>query len=61
MKSEMEAHPKNWANGGSVIVDSKGTDITGSLVGEEGIIYADIDSDLVIKECQNLDISGHYS
>jgi nitrilase len=61
MKSLMESHPSNWANGGSVIVDPKGSVVAGPLVDEEGIIYAEIDAELVIKERQNLDISGHYS
>jgi aliphatic nitrilase len=35
--------------------------VQGPLVDEEGIIYADVDPLIVIKERQNLDISGHYS
>lgn len=61
MKSVMESHPTNWANGGTVIVDPTGTVVAGPLVDNEGIVYADIDAALVIKERQNLDISGHYS
>lgn len=61
MKSMMESYPTNWANGGSVIVDPRGTVVAGPLVDKEGIVYADIDLELVIKERQNLDISGHYS
>ena len=61
MKSVMETHPTNWANGGTVIVDPTGTVVEGPLVDKEGIVYADIDATFVIKERQNLDISGHYS
>ncbi|MHA2429003.1 MAG: carbon-nitrogen hydrolase family protein, partial [Candidatus Hermodarchaeia archaeon] len=61
MKSLMESHPTSWANGGSVIVDPTGKVVEGPLVDKEGIVYADIDAALVIKERQNLDISGHYS
>ncbi len=61
MKASMEANATNWANGGSVIADPIGKLIAGPLVDKEGIIYANIDLELVIKERQNLDISGHYS
>ncbi len=61
MKSLMESSPTNWANGGSIIVNPGGTVVAGPLVDEEGIVYADIDPEMVIKERQNLDISGHYS
>lgn len=50
-----------WNNGGSVIVNPKGEIVAGPLVDEEGIIYADLDREIVIKERQNFDISGHYS
>ena len=31
------------------------------LVGEEGILYADIDPQIAIEERQTLDCSGHYA
>jgi len=61
MKSVMETHSENWANGGSVIVDPRGKIVQGPLVNEEGVVYADVDPLIVVKERQNLDISGHYS
>ncbi|MHA1479811.1 MAG: carbon-nitrogen hydrolase family protein [Candidatus Thorarchaeota archaeon] len=61
MKALMEAHEGSLNNGGSVIVDPRGMVVAGPLVDEEGILYADIDPMLAIKERQNLDISGHYS
>ena len=61
MKSVMESSKENWANGGSVIVDPTGEIVSGPLVGEEGVIYADLDPSIVIQERQNFDISGHYS
>lgn len=61
MKSVMESHSENWANGGSVIVDPKGQVVAGPLVDEEGILYTDLDSSIAIQERQNFDISGHYS
>ena len=50
-----------WNNGGSVIVNPKGEIVAGPLIDEEGIIYAELDIESVIKERHNLDISGHYS
>jgi predicted amidohydrolase len=61
MKSVMESHNENWANGGSVIVDPTGQVVAGPLVDEEGIVYADLDPSIAIQERQNFDISGHYS
>ena len=61
MKSVMESSKENWANGGSVIVDPTGEIVSGPLVDEEGVIYADLDPSIVIQERQNFDISGHYS
>ena len=61
MKSVMDSHSENWANGGTVIVDPTGKVVASPLVDEEGILYADLDPKIAIQERQNLDISGHYS
>jgi nitrilase len=61
MKSVMESSERNWANGGSVVVNPMGQVVAGPLVDEEGIVYADLDPAIVIQERQNFDISGHYS
>ncbi|MCY3412113.1 MAG: carbon-nitrogen hydrolase family protein [Candidatus Heimdallarchaeota archaeon] len=60
MKEEMMKR-STWQNGGSMIVNPKGTVIAGPMIDDEGILYADLDQDTVIQERQNLDISGHYS
>ena len=57
----MESRNGSWQNGGSMIVDPSGNVVTGPLVDDEGIIYADVDPRVAIEERQNLDISGHYS
>ena len=61
MKEIMESHEKSWQNGGSMVVDPTGKIVSGPLVDEEGIIYADVDPYKAIQERQNFDISGHYS
>ena len=50
-----------YQNGGSIIRDPKGKEVAGPIIGEEGLLIAEIDQELVIQERQNLDISGHYS
>lgn len=61
MKDIMMSREGSWQNGGSMIVDPTGEVVAGPLMDQEGILYADVDPMLVIKERQNLDISGHYS
>lgn len=60
MKEVMLTKPY-WQNGGSMILNPKGEIISGPLVGEEGIIYAEVNLKMVIEERQNFDYSGHYS
>ena len=50
-----------YQNGGSMIMDPAGNVISGPLIDQEGVLFADIDPKKVIEERQNLDISGHYS
>ena len=50
-----------YQNGGSMIANPRGKNVVDPLIGEEGILLAEIDQDFVIQERQNLDISGHYS
>jgi nitrilase len=61
MKDIMMSRDTSWQNGGSTIVNPKGEVVAGPLVDQEGIIYADVDPLIAVKERQNLDISGHYS
>ena len=57
----LQLNKKFIQNGGSCIINPKGVIVAGPLVEEEGILYADVDPMLAIRERQNLDISGHYS
>ena len=61
MRDQMITRDEPWQNGGSMIVNPKGEVVAGPLIGEEGILYADVDLRLAVEERQNLDISGHYS
>ncbi|CAX24326.1 carbon-nitrogen hydrolase family protein [Ancylobacter dichloromethanicus] len=48
-------------DGGSMIVAPGGLIIAGPVIGEEKILYADIDVEIVMGEHLKLDPAGHYS
>ncbi len=51
-----------WVNtGNSIIVDPNGAIIAGPLHKEEGILYAQMDLDLLRGSKWNLDVAGHYA
>ena len=53
---------REWINtGNSCIIDPKGQIIAGPLEAEEGILYANIDLDLITKAKRMFDVVGHYS
>lgn len=49
------------SNGGSVIIDPLGETIAGPLWGKEGILYADLDMNLLNKARMDFDPVGHYA
>lgn len=52
----------DWANDGySAIVDPDGALIAGPLVGEEGILCADVDADRARAERHKFDPVGHHA
>jgi nitrilase len=52
----------DWANDGySAIVDPDGALLAGPLVGEEGILYAEVDADHARAERYKFDPVGHYA
>ena len=50
-----------WYNGGSAIARPDGGWLVEPQVGEERLITADLDFNLVLEERQNFDSTGHYS
>ena len=53
---------REWINiGNSAIVAPNGKIIAGPLEAEEGILYADIDLQEIIKANRMFDAVGHYS
>ena len=57
---ELKEMPKVLCRGGSVVAGPLGDIIAGPLWDEEGILYADIDLDEVIKSKLDFDVVGHY-
>jgi nitrilase len=53
--------PDLLGRGGSAIVGPDGEYLAGPLWDEEGILFADLDPDLLYAERQRFDAAGHYS
>ncbi|EWG90424.1 Nit1p [Saccharomyces cerevisiae P301] len=51
----------NCINGGSVIIDPYGEIIAGPLIGQEGLLTAEINTDLIAEARFDLDPVGHYA
>ena len=58
---ELQAMPEVMCRGGSVIVSPLGKVIAGPLYGEEGILYADLEMDEIVRSKVDFDVVGHYS
>ena len=58
---ELQAMPQVMSRGGSVIVSPLGKVIAGPLYGEEGILYADLDMDEIVRSKVDFDVVGHYA
>ena len=49
------------ADGGSCVANPDGSWLVEPLVGQEGVVFADLDPGAVLRERQNFDPAGHYS
>jgi nitrilase len=58
---ELQAMPEVMCRGGSVIVSPLGKVIAGPLYGEEGILYADLEMNEIVRSKVDFDVVGHYS
>jgi nitrilase len=61
MRDTMLARKEIWQDGGSRIIAPNGDVVAGPLIGEEGVISAQLTAQAVVEARQNLDSSGHYS
>lgn len=59
--SELAAQPDVMCRGGSVIVSPLGEVIAGPLYDQEGILYADVDLDEIVRGKLDFDVTGHYA
>ncbi len=59
--SELAAQPDVMCRGGSVIVSPLGEVIAGPLYDREGILYADLDMDEIVRSKLDFDVTGHYA
>lgn len=58
---ELADAPDELCRGGSVIVSPLGQVLAGPLYGQEGILYADLDSDEIVRSKYDFDVTGHYA
>ena len=59
-RTEMIGNESTFYDGGSCIAGPDGNWLVEPVVGSEEIIVADLDYDMVLRERQNMDSSGHY-
>lgn len=58
---ELKDQPDVMCRGGSVIVSPLGEVLAGPLFDEEGILYADLDMNVIIRSKVDMDVVGHYA
>ena len=58
---ELVSQPEVMCRGGSVIVSPLGEVITGPLYNQEGVLYADLEMDEIIRAKVDFDVVGHYA
>jgi nitrilase len=58
---ELAEHPEVMCRGGSAIVSPLGEYIAGPLYDGEGILYADLDLDEIVRARLDFDVVGHYA
>jgi nitrilase len=58
---ELQKQPKVMCRGGSLIVSPLGDILAGPLFDQEGILYADLDMDDIVRAKVDFDVVGHYA
>ncbi|MEE4313640.1 MAG: carbon-nitrogen hydrolase family protein [Desulfofustis sp.] len=59
-RSELDSQPEVMCPGGSCIVDPYGDYVAGPLLGEEGMLIADLDLGALTRTALDFDPAGHY-
>ena len=49
------------SRGNTVIVDPNGAVLAGPITGIDGILYAEIDADVIRRSRRQFDVVGHYA
>lgn len=58
---ELADQPEVMCRGGSVIISPLGEVMAGPLYGQEGILYAELDRNAVVRSKLDFDVVGHYA
>jgi len=58
---ELKTQPEEMCPGGSAIIDPFGNYLAEPLYGKEGILYADLDLNMVDYGHYDFDVVGHYN
>lgn len=61
LQAELSDQPEVMCRGGSLIVSPLGRILAGPLYDDEGILYASLDLEEVIKSKMDFDVIGHYA
>ncbi len=61
MQEELKDQPSLMCSGGSVIISPLGKVLAGPLFNQEGILYANINHQEIIKSKMDFDVIGHYA
>jgi nitrilase len=61
MREELDDQPEVMCRGGSVVVSPLGQVLAGPLYDQEGILYATLDQDEIIRSKVDFDVVGHYA
>lgn len=61
MHEELENQPEVMCRGGSVIVSPLGEILAGPLYDQEGILYAELDRNEIVRSKVDFDVVGHYA
>jgi nitrilase len=61
LRDELDEQPEVMCRGGSVIVSPLGEVLAGPLYGEEGVLYAELDMNQIVRSRMDFDVVGHYA
>lgn len=60
-REELDGQPEVMCRGGSAVVSPLGDLLAGPLYDQEGILYAELDRDDIVRSKLDFDVVGHYA